>query len=446
MAFLLVDLHRNGVFWGDCSLANTLFRRDGDRIQAYLVDAETSEVHPTLSDGQRAYDLEILVENVAFGLADLAAMQDAPRPRTTRSPPPSASAIATEQVWTEHPRRAGPAGRRPPGDPGPRPRLNDLGYSVDLDLDPTAGDGRRPAADARHDPPLPRPRARAADADPGPRGPGPAAAQRPQRVRAPGSSGTRGRPVPPEEAADRWLHDVYRPTLARIAGAVGPERDLVQAYCDVLEQKWFLSEAAGRDVGLDRGDRRLPGARGARAGDARGRAGRTRSIRRRSTARAARSSRDDDPDGADRLGRRRPSPDRDAVSACDVAPSRRVTTTSDRRRGARHPRRGPAQALRRDARRRRGQLRGPARDDLRAARAERRRQDDDGRGPGGPPRARRAARSGSSAIDAVRDADAAQGPDRRLAPDGRALPEAHRRSRSSTCSGRSTRRAARPTS
>ena len=46
MAWLLVDLHRSGVFWGDCSLANTLFRRDGDRIQAFLVDAETSEIHP----------------------------------------------------------------------------------------------------------------------------------------------------------------------------------------------------------------------------------------------------------------------------------------------------------------------------------------------------------------------------------------------------------------
>ena len=29
MAVLLVDLHRNGIYWGDCSLANTLFRRDG---------------------------------------------------------------------------------------------------------------------------------------------------------------------------------------------------------------------------------------------------------------------------------------------------------------------------------------------------------------------------------------------------------------------------------
>jgi hypothetical protein len=57
--------------------------------------------------------------------------------------------------------------------------------------------------------------------------------------------------VAAEEAADRWLREVYRPTQARIAALVGPDRDLVQAYCDVLEHKWLLSEMAGRDVGLD---------------------------------------------------------------------------------------------------------------------------------------------------------------------------------------------------
>jgi hypothetical protein len=58
-------------------------------------------------------------------------------------------------------------------------------------------------------------------------------------------------PVDAEEAADRWLRAVYRPTLARIAALVGPDRDLVQAYCDVLEHKWLLSERAGGDVGLE---------------------------------------------------------------------------------------------------------------------------------------------------------------------------------------------------
>jgi hypothetical protein len=51
-------------------------------------------------------------------------------------------------------------------------------------------------------------------------------------------------------AAERWLDDVLEPTLAAIIPAIGPDRDAIQAYCDVLEQKWILSEAAGKDVGL----------------------------------------------------------------------------------------------------------------------------------------------------------------------------------------------------
>ena len=76
MASLLVELHRRGVFWGDCSLANTLFSRDGQVLQASLVDAETSEVHPHLSDGQRELDVDVTVENVAAGLMDIAARID----------------------------------------------------------------------------------------------------------------------------------------------------------------------------------------------------------------------------------------------------------------------------------------------------------------------------------------------------------------------------------
>ena len=46
---LLVRLHLSGFFWGDCSLSNALFRADAGTFQAYLVDAETSEQHPTLT-------------------------------------------------------------------------------------------------------------------------------------------------------------------------------------------------------------------------------------------------------------------------------------------------------------------------------------------------------------------------------------------------------------
>ena len=75
---LLVRLHLAGFYWGDCSLSNTLFRRDAGELTAYAVDAETSELHEELSDGQREQDLMILEENIAGGLADLAALMALP--------------------------------------------------------------------------------------------------------------------------------------------------------------------------------------------------------------------------------------------------------------------------------------------------------------------------------------------------------------------------------
>ena len=54
-----------------------------------------------------------------------------------------------------------------------------------------------------------------------------------------------------QSGAERWLARGPRAGLAILVPAIGPDRDPVQAYCDVLEQKWLLSEAAGRDVGLE---------------------------------------------------------------------------------------------------------------------------------------------------------------------------------------------------
>jgi hypothetical protein len=249
MALLLVDLHRGGVYWGDCSLANTLFRRDGDLIQAYLVDAETSEVHPSLSDGQRAFDLDILVENVGFGLADLAAYQG--RDDDVDAAIGAAESVRAryEVVWSE-------LYAQPELIPGDRQairsrlrRLNDLGFSVDLEVDPVA-----PAGSVRLRTAVTTRRYHANELE--------------RRTKLRTLEGQarmllndlaeytawlefyERRPVSPEEAADRWLREVYRPTLGQISGLVGPDRDLVQAYCDVLEHKWLLSEQAQRDVGL----------------------------------------------------------------------------------------------------------------------------------------------------------------------------------------------------
>ena len=70
---LLTRLHLAGFYWGDCSLSNTLFRRDAGAFAAYLVDAETGELHPELSAGQRAHDLELATTNVFGELMDLQA-------------------------------------------------------------------------------------------------------------------------------------------------------------------------------------------------------------------------------------------------------------------------------------------------------------------------------------------------------------------------------------
>ena len=74
-AGLLVELHLAGCFWGDCSLSNVLYRYDAMAIKAIMVDAETAEIHPVLSDGQRRHDIEIMQLNVAGGMADIAAAQ-----------------------------------------------------------------------------------------------------------------------------------------------------------------------------------------------------------------------------------------------------------------------------------------------------------------------------------------------------------------------------------
>ena len=58
------------------------------------------------------------------------------------------------------------------------------------------------------------------------------------------------RAISEKEAAERWLTDVLEPSLRALAPAIGPKRDPLQAYCDVLEEKWILSELAGKDVGL----------------------------------------------------------------------------------------------------------------------------------------------------------------------------------------------------
>ena len=251
MASLLVDLHLRGVYWGDCSLANTLFRRDGTRIQAYLVDAETSEAHASLSDGQRAYDLEVLVENVAFGLADLAAFLG--RSIDEDDPIEAAESVRSryDRLWLELHREDDFA----PGDRHAVRRrlraLNDLGFAIDeIELVPTGTGERvrlRVAVGSRryHAERLQRRAGIVALED--------QARLLLNDLREYGAwlRWFEGRDVPDEETAERWRSEVLDPTLTRLAAAIADDRDPLQAYCDLLEHKWLLSEREGNDVGLE---------------------------------------------------------------------------------------------------------------------------------------------------------------------------------------------------
>jgi len=254
MASLLVELHRHGVFWGDCSLANTLFSRDGQILQAWLVDAETSEVHPTLSDGQRELDLQILVENVAAGMLDLAA-------RLNRPPELSDTLIAEaqdiqnryQQLWeilhTEP--VFGFADRYRVE--GTIRQLNDLGFAVEevslqpvsaspdkLRLNVAVGDRRYNAQHLR-------------DLTGMDVGEGQARSLLGDLHTYQGQlCREAGHDVDESTAARLWVMEVATPTMHQAHAAVGYTGTAIQAYCDLLEVRWLLSERAGHDVGTDR--------------------------------------------------------------------------------------------------------------------------------------------------------------------------------------------------
>ncbi|MFT4044377.1 MAG: DUF4032 domain-containing protein [Gordonia sp. (in: high G+C Gram-positive bacteria)] len=257
MASLMVDLHRHGVFWGDCSLANTLFSRDGQELQAWFVDAETSIVYDTISDGQRAYDLDILVENVAGGLIDLAARLGRP-PEIFPTLMEEAEGIRAryEKLWEIlHAEPVFAFGDRYRVESTIR-RLNELGFAVDevFLAPPAGGDGvsgtagllqlRLAVGDRRFYCDEIR-RLTGLDVGEG------QARSLLGDVRAYQAAlrEETGEDVDMATAGQLWLREVAMPGMRLAHRAVDGRGSAVQAYCDLLELRWLLSEQAGHDVG-----------------------------------------------------------------------------------------------------------------------------------------------------------------------------------------------------
>ena len=50
-------------------------------------------------------------------------------------------------------------------------------------------------------------------------------------------------------AANRWLEEVYDPVIAAIPEDLRGRLPPAEIFHEILEHRWYMSEAAGRDVG-----------------------------------------------------------------------------------------------------------------------------------------------------------------------------------------------------
>jgi hypothetical protein len=246
---LLVRLHLSGFFWGDCSLSNTLFVYDAGTLEAYLVDAETSEQHPALTDGQRGYDVELATERVAGELLDL---QAGGRLSFDIDPLEIADELAKRyrSLWQELTREEilrPEDQRRQIADR--LHRLNKLGFDADeVELIPTPEGNKL------------RLRTRVAESGHFARQlflrTGIDAGENQARRLLNDIAGFRayleqkeGHPVSEIVAANRWLEEIYDPVIAAIPAGLRGRLAPAEIFHEVLEHRWYMSEAAGRDVG-----------------------------------------------------------------------------------------------------------------------------------------------------------------------------------------------------
>jgi len=247
LAVLLVRLHLTGFYWGDCSLSNTLFRRDAGSFAAYLVDAETTETHDVLSPGQRDYDLSMARTNIIGELMDLQAgeLLDDSVDTVAVGDTICSRYEALWQALTEP--EVFRAGERHRVEARVR-RLNQLGFDVaelDVDTDVEGGQVRiQPkVVDAGHharrllrltglDVEENQARRLLNDLD---------AFRAEDRLARDGES--------EQISAHRWLTDAFHPVVQSVPRELHGKLEPAEIFHEVLEHRWFLSEQAGRDVG-----------------------------------------------------------------------------------------------------------------------------------------------------------------------------------------------------
>ena len=256
---LLVRLHLAGFFWGDCSLSNTLFRRDAGALSAYVIDMETGELHTTLSTGQRTLDLQVATENVAGGLLDLQAGGNL---QIGIDPMDIALQIEDRyhRLWDEL-TASQEFGAGETFKIGQRlDRLHELGFDVEeMDIVDDADGGRfryipRVVEHGFHRDRLKNltgletteNQARRLLTDIRSFG----AELQQERHALSVSTGMPLRPLAENVIAVRWLDDRFEPLIAQIPPSLFAKLEAAEIYHQLLEHRWFLSETSGQDTGL----------------------------------------------------------------------------------------------------------------------------------------------------------------------------------------------------
>ena len=97
---LLARLHLRGFFWGDCSLSNALFRRDAGALSAYLVDAETGELHGQLSATASAPTTSTSRRRTSSASCSTSTPRSDCRPTSIPTRPATRSSSATSRCGT----------------------------------------------------------------------------------------------------------------------------------------------------------------------------------------------------------------------------------------------------------------------------------------------------------------------------------------------------------
>jgi hypothetical protein len=246
LAVLLVRLHLAGFFWGDVSLSNVLFRRSAGEFTAYLVDAETGELHPELSRGQRAHDLEVAYGNLFGELLDLRAggfldeEVDAhaivelveSRYTTLWDELTGIEEFDTDEMWRIEQRVE---------------RLNTLGFDVDeLDI-VTDWSGctvrlQPKVVEAGHHT---RELQSLTGLD--------VEDNQARRLLNDLASFTAYYDLGGEDralVAHRWLTTIYEPIMAMVPRRMRGKLEPAEIFHEILEHRWFLSEKAGHEVDI----------------------------------------------------------------------------------------------------------------------------------------------------------------------------------------------------